>query len=1092
MKSFPKPHVLAAVFAAGAIALSCVAAPSAAAAVTPAPAWLVAVSSYPTVFQKGSEAHPFGGNGPGYAIRATNVGAAPTAGTFTIETTLPAGVTPSVNPPPEGILGAKQSSLKCSTSGQLVTCTGSQEVPPGETINMLVPVDVSSAAPSQLTESASASGGGAVSPQSGTSITEIGSSLPKFSFLNGNDGLYTNVTDPDGSTPTLAASHPYQAMIGLGFPTKQDGEEALANAGEPKDISVTLPRGIIINPNATAKRCTEQELESDLGGHPQGCPLASQVGLATPVIKAGPVNAKPVPLFNMVPPPGAPAEFGLDAEAGVYIHLFGHVHSNGQYELSAGSFETPAKLPILGVSVSLWGSPTDPSHDAMRGIRCVVEPTLKCPTEPGNVALVTLPSDCPGSAPVTSATADSWADPGLFVQRAVAAVDSAGNPSPITDCGSVKFEPSFSARPSTSRADSPVGLDFQLHQPQDLSVEGRGTSQLKDATVSLPVGMSLNPSAANGLAACTEAQIGVEPAAGRLSFSETPQGCPNAAKIGTLEVNTPLLEHHLSGQIYVAKPFANPFGSLLAIYLAIEDEDSGIIAKLAGSVTPDPKTGQLTATFTENPELPIEDIDLHFFPGSRAPLKSPLTCGSYTTSSSLVPWSTPDVATVHPNDAFTTNVAASGSGPCPASEATAPFDPTFDAGTHDPTAGKYSPFVLKLGRADGEQHLTAIDSTLPNGLLGKLAGIPYCPESAIAAARSREAPQRGVEEQASPSCPAASEVGTVTVGAGAGPEPYYVTGRAYLAGPYGGAPLSLVIVAPAVAGPFDLGNVVTRVALKVEEYSARIHAVSAPLPTIIDGIPLDLRSLAVNVNRPNFIINPTSCREKQIVGSVASEDGATVGLLNRFQVRDCGKLDFKPKLKLSLTGSTKRSGHPALKAVVTYPKRGAYANIGRAQVGLPHSEFLDQGNLDKVCTQPQLKARSCPKRSIYGYAKAWSPLLAKPLEGPVYLGVGFGDKLPDLVAELNGQIRVLLKGKVDTDKMEGIRNTFEAVPDAPVSRFVLRLKGGKRYGLLENSENICKKRQRARTRFTSQSGIVNVGQPLIANSCGHGQGSKNK
>jgi hypothetical protein len=649
----------------------------------------------------------------------------------------------------------------------------------------------------------------------------------------------------------------------------------------------------------------------------------------------------------------------------------------------------------------------------------------------------------------------------------------------------MKFAPSIASQATNDRADNPSGLEFDLHQPQNLGYEGRATANLKDAEVALPGGVVVNPSSANGLEVCTEGQIGREPdAGGELRFSEEPQTCPSKAKIGTVEVSTPLLDHPLPGSVFVAKPYENPFGSLLAIYVAVEDEESGVVSKLAGRVTPDPLTGQLTATFTENPELPIEDIKLDTFGGEGASLKTGLTCGEYTTTTSLVPWSTPEGATVHPSDTFNTSVAASGSGSCPTSEGGAPFEPRFVAGTANPTGGAFSPFSLSLARQDGEQHITSIDTTLPVGLLGKLAGISYCSEAQIAAARAREVPQQGTAEKASPSCPSSTEVGTVTVGAGAGSSPYYVQGHAYLAGPYKGAPLSLVIIAPAVAGPFDLGSVVTRVALNVEEFSSEIHAVSDPLPTILDGIPLDLRSISVNVNRPNFILNPTSCREKQITGSVGSQAGASHPLLNRFQATGCSNLGFKPTVKLSLAGGTGRAGHPALKAVVTYPSQGAYANIARAQVSLPHSEFLDQGNLNKVCTRPQLKSQTCPATSIYGRVKAWTPLLEKPLEGPVYLGVGFGDKLPDIVTELNGQIRVLLKGKVDTDAEHGIRNTFESVPDAPVSRFELRLKGGKKYGLLENSENICRKPQRALSRFSAQNGLVNVEAVPISNSCG--------
>jgi hypothetical protein len=332
----------------------------------------------------------------------------------------------------------------------------------------------------------------------------------------------------------------------------------------------------------------------------------------------------------------------------------------------------------------------------------------------------------------------------------------------------------------------------------------------------------------------------------------------------------------------------------------------------------------------------------------------------------------------------------------------------------------------------------------------------------------------------------------VNVTAGSGSSPYPVSGHAYLAGPYKGAPLSLVVIVPAVAGPFDLGNVVDRVALIVGEYDARIHAVADPLPTIREGIPLDVRSIELKLDRSQFTLNPTSCEAKAIEGSVSTQAGQTAPLSNRFQVGNCERLAFKPSLKLSLKGGTKKTGHPSVKAVVTYPQQGDYANIARAQVSLPHSEFLDQGNIAKACTKPVVQAGACPAKSIYGRAKAWTPLLGKPLEGPVYLVGGYGYKLPALVAELNGQIRLLLVGKIDTGENKGIRNTFEAVPDAPVSRFVLELKGGKKYGLLENSEDVCKKVQKAQVSFKAQNGRALMMKPTITNNCGKQKKAKAK
>jgi hypothetical protein len=611
------------------------------------------------------------------------------------------------------------------------------------------------------------------------------------------------------------------------------------------------------------------------------------------------------------------------------------------------------------------------------------------------------------------------------------------------------------------------------------------SAHLKDTTVTLPQGLVINPSVANGLAACDEAQIGFVgtgfPAPNPIHFTKTSQSCPAASKIGTVSVTTPLLDHKTTGALYIAKPFENPFGSFMALYLVVEDEQTGIVAKLAGKVSPDPQTGQLTTSFENNPQLPLEDIELSLFGGPKAALKTPLACATYTTNTTLVPWSTPEGQTEHPTDAFQTSVAAGGNGACPTSEAGAPVKTSFDAGTISPAAGSYSPFVLKIARQDGTQRIKQIDTTLPKGLTGKLAGIPYCPEAAIAQAKSREAPGKGVLEQGNPSCPAASEVGTVTVGAGAGVTPYYTTGHAYLAGPYEGAQLSIVIITPAVAGPFDLGAVLVRTPLYVNSETAQIHAVSDPLPQIIEGVPLDIRSISLRLERPDFTLNPTSCEPTQVAGSMVPALGSPAALSSPFQVGGCRALKFAPKFNFSLKGPTRRGGFPAFKAVLNYPQGSNYANTAYAQVTLPHSEFVEQAHFQTICTRVQFAANACPARSVYGKAKAITPLLDKPLEGNVYLRSS-SHKLPDLVIALRGQVDVDLAGKVDTGKNGGIRTTFEAAPDAPVKQVILQMQGGKK-GLFVNSENLCRKEQRAISELIAQNGKLSEAQPLIKNDC---------
>jgi hypothetical protein len=1062
------------------------AAPSALAA---APALKLVATSQPTTFVPGLEGI-LANSGPQYNVMVTNVGSAPTSGPITITDTVPAGLTVVE------VVGrdfypqaGNQFPLTCNVSGQTVTCTDPEPLNPGQWAQIEVLVKVDENLSGVVINQASAFGGGAAEEASASTMTTIGESTPSFCFVPGSAGLSVASTNEDGQPATQAGSHPYGLTIDLGFPSAETNRQPVIGgqlyaAGHLRDLKVTLPRGVVVDPTAVPARCTEAELESEKDDAEGGCPIASQVGTLSVLTSVNGLSTLGSPLYNMVPPPGAAAELGANAGGlGIFVHVMGGVNSAGEYEIASNTSNILARAlnPVIAAQAQLWGNPSDPGHDAMRGV-CPSNGDRSCsiPTERRDVPFLTMPSSCRSSLTLNGA-ADSWEEPNKQVSRSVELEDPLGNPTPTDGCNALDFEPEIKAKPTTNLSDAPTGLDFNLHVPQTDKFEERATANFKDVAVTFPPGLVVNPASANGLGACSLAQIGYAPSEGKPRFDETPAQCPDAAKIGAVEVFTPLLKDPLPGALYVAQPYRNPFGSLLAIYLAIDDPGTGVVSKLAGKVQADPITGQLTTTFDENPELPIEDVKLKVFGGPRAALKTPLPCGEYAITSRIVPWSTPEGANASPSDSFQTSVAAGGSGPCPASEAAAPKQPAFSAGTLAPQAGAYSPFLLKLSRPDGSQRLTAIDTTLPKGLAAKLAGVPYCSEAQIAQAKTREAPNQGSLELQSPSCPRASEVGTVNVGAGAGITPIYVQGRAYLAGPYKGAPLSLVIVTPAVAGPYDLGAVVNRTALYVDPESAQVHAVSDPLPSIIDGIPLDVRSIAVKMDRPTFTLNPTSCDPMAILGSATTLPGQSAPLTSPFQVGGCNALGFKPKLALSLKGATRRTGHPALKAVLTYPQ-GSYANVASAQVTLPHSEFLDTTHIKTICTRVQFAVKACPKASIYGFARATSPLLDQPLEGPVYLRSS-SHKLPDLVIALGGQIEIDLAGRVDSVH-SATRTRFETAPDAPVTRFVLEMQGGRK-GLLVNSEDICRKPQHAVANFTGQNGKVSDTKPLIANGCKH-------
>src|SRR6201746_1765073 len=501
-----------------------------------------------------------------------------------------------------------------------------------------------------------------------------------------------------------------------------------------------------------------------------------------------------------------------------------------------------------------------------------------------------------------------------------------------------------------------------------------GEADLRDASVVLPKGLVLNPASADKRASRTPTQIRPATAPGTLPahFNTAPAQCPDAAKVGSVEAVVPALDHPIAGGVYLATQEENPFNSLAALYVVLEDPESGIVVKLAGKVALDPATGQVTTTFTDNPQVPVEHFKFDFFEGARAPLRTPMSCGDYTTTSTMTPWSAPAGLPTNPSDSF--HIGSGPQGPCP----TGTLDPQLHPGPANPSArphtpltprptpraGPASPFSLRVSRADGSGEFAGLTTTPPLGFTARLAGVPYCPQSGIDQATSREHPGQGALELQSPSCPAASQVGTVSAGAGAGPTPIYTSGRLYLAGPHKGAPLSLVAVIPAIAGPFDLGTVTSRVAARLDPATAQVTAVADPLPLIRSGVVLDLRDLRVNIDRPNFALAPTSCEPKSVGATVQGTAGNSATVSERFQVGGCGALKFKPSISLRLKGGTKRSDHPALKAVVTYPQKGNYANTAKASVGLPHSEFLDQAHIRTICTRVQFAANACPKGAI--------------------------------------------------------------------------------------------------------------------------------
>lgn len=856
-----------------------------------------------------------------------------------------------------------------------------------------------------------------------------------------------------------------------------------------RDVIVSLPQGMLGNPEAFPK-CTTLEFGTNLLN--SQCPQDSQLG-TTDATVAGKVDRTffDSPIYNMPVPGGdTVARFGFYA-GGFPIFINARLDP-ATNRVVAGVEGAPTAAELVSASTTFWGIPADPVHDPERltpfeAINNEPPTTPRKSNLPGNTPFMTNPTKC-GPQEAVELTLTVYQLPGKLFTKEL--------PFPnITGCGVVEFNPTATLKPTTTQATTGSGLDYQLELPTKGLQFGNLNygSELKRAEVILPEGMSVNPSEAEGLGVCSEAELARE------TYDSAPNaGCPESSKLGSVEVTTPVIDRTPTGSLYLAKPYENPFGSLIALYMVVKVPDRGVMVKVAGKVTTDPETGQITTVFDDVPQLPVASFKLHFKEGARAPLVTPPACGSYSAASNFNPWSAPAVVTAR-TSSFSVESGVD-HGPCPTG-GLPPFRPGLLAGTINNAAGTFSPFNVRLTRNDVEQEITHFSIKLPPGVVGKLAGIPFCPDSAIAAAKARKGPHGGEEELVSPSCPAASQIGTSLAGAGVGGSLVYVPGKIYLAGPYNGSALSIAAITAAKAGPFDLGTVVVREALEIDPETAEVFidaTASDPLPHIIQGIPVRLRDIRAYVDRSEFMLNPTDCTRTSTASTLlgagldfaSAADDRPVTVTTPFQAADCAALPFRPKLALSLKGGTRRGSHPALVARLKGQGLGA-AGISGTQVTLPRSEFIENANFRTICTRTQFRATDvpgagCPAGSVYGKAIAITPLLDEPLSGPAFLRSS-EHQLPDLVIALHsGRIDVTLVGKVDSVKGE-LRTTFESVPDAPVTSFTLRMQGGKK-GLFVNSTNLCKSKHRAKVDFEGQNGKQFDSKPLLNAQCGgHGK-----
>ncbi len=880
-----------------------------------------------------------------------------------------------------------------------------------------------------------------------------------FSIAEVDGGLYRNA---QGDPAIQAGSHPYAGNAFIRFAASPGGAEEgemgieFPNAAF-KDVITKLPPGLIGSPLATP-RCAIEVFDRAKVGQPSECPEGTAVGRAAVQI-AGLPYALHVPVYNLPPSHGEPALFGFRVLSATILLKAGLL-TGPEPAVTISSLESSQALPIVNTEVILWGVPADPAHDGERG-KCVQLHSGpdggSCKSDAPMKPFISMPTSCSGPI-TTTLRANAWLEEDNWSEMSFLSEDREGNPVGIEGCELLGFSPTLRTAMEPRAAATPSALDVDLAVPQNETVEGLATAHLKKAVVQLPVGVALNSAAADGLGACSMAEVGLERSA--------PAQCPPSSRVGTVKVTTPLLEEQLNGSLFLAKQNENPFGSMYAIYLVIDDPALGIYVKVAGKVDVDPQSGQITTTFDSNPQVPFDRLQVSFASGPRSPLRTPEACGTYETKYSLTSWSG---KTVNGSNSLVIDSNCGKQNQ---------FTPGFDAGTTNSAGGAFSAFNLRLTREDGQQNLASLNVTMPEGLTAKLAGVPLCPDAAAATG----------------ACPAASQVGTTTVGSGAGTSPIYVPqpGREptalYLAGPYKGGPYSLVAKVPAQAGPFDLGTVTVRNAIYVDPTTAQVSVKSDPLPQILQGIPISYRDVRVEVNRPEFTLNATSCDPMTIAGTIGSAGGATADRSSRYQAVNCANLGFKPKLKLSLTGQMKRSGNPALRAVMTQPAGGA--NIDQVQVILPKTAFIDNAHINNPCTRAQYAAEACPAKSVLGTVEARTPLLDEPLRGKVYFRANGGEReLPDIVAALRGQIAVDLVGYIDSvqNKKQGtsrVRTTFAMVPDAPVARFEMNLKGGK-VGLIENSANLCKvKANKATVLMDGQNGRVHDTAPLLGTSCG--------
>jgi hypothetical protein len=856
------------------------------------------------------------------------------------------------------------------------------------------------------------------------------------------------------SSDTQAGGHP---DLSTSFTLEKPGAPEAA-----KNVIFNAPEGIFGNPYAVT-HCTSSDFVLDQ------CPSNSQVGIITVRARYEGVDAYVLgtaPIYDIEPGEGQTALFAFVVPIlNIPINIPVAVRTGSDYGLRFTVQNITQLTPLSGAELTFWGFPADPSHDSQRfpkgqpgdpagckgvaNTSCVLPTGSSIPVRP----LTDNPTTCAGTPLVTSLTVQTYQDPGN-------PITVNGTYPATTGCDLEVFNPVLYAKPTVDETDAPSGLDIRLSAPQFLGFAA-SPSELKRAVVTLPPGFTVNPDAADGQTMCTDAQAHFG--------SEGLAECPDNSKIGTFEIETKALPGPLTGSIYIGEPKPGDQYRLFEIASGF-----GINAKLVGSIKPDPATGQITAYFEGLPQAPFDVFKLHLFASDRGLMATPTKCTIYETTAIFYPWN----ATLAEQES-TQNFGLS-SGPhgdkCPGE--IRPFHPTLSAGTSNPGAGAFSSFTLRLDREDGDQFLGKLNFTMPPGLTANLRGIAYCPEPSIAAA----AQTPGGTEQVLPSCPASSQIGTTNVAAGPGSHPFHAVGKMYLAGPFKGAPLSVVAITPALAGPYDYGTVVVRVAVHVDPADAHVVADSDVVPSIIGGIPIRMRSIQVNIDKPNFMINPTNCNPFSIVSEGVGDQGTAGRFSSYFNAVNCGSLPFKPSMAIRLLegrSKTLRSEDPSLRFDLR--TRPGDANIKSLSVTLPKAFEIDQRHLSNICSKAQLDREHCAGRHAIGIATTETPLLDAPLTGPAYAVSGYG-QLPHVVFILGGQVTIIPQGRPRTVNGGELLTEVPIVPDVPIGHFRLTLFGGKR-GYLVNTRSLCASPAVIAVKFAGQNGSARNQNVAVRTAC---------